>query len=151
VAIFLRKLEYFDGILFLTANLVNQFDEAILSRVHLVLKYEQLDRNARKTITARFLMMAKTDRGPPSLSDEDIDRFAELNLNGRQVSMHARCKRLQLTDYWFQIKNTVAIAHALAVSTKARLSYSHICQALEANNYRIPELSNVPIELKPYE
>ena len=39
VAGFLRKLEYFDGILFLTTNLLYQFDDAILNRIHLVMKY----------------------------------------------------------------------------------------------------------------
>lgn len=48
VAVFLRKLECFDCILFLTTNLVYQLDDAILNRIHLVMKYEQLDRDARR-------------------------------------------------------------------------------------------------------
>lgn len=74
VAVFLRKLEYFDGILFLTTNLVYQFDEAILNRIHLVMKYEELNRDARRTIMVRFLKMASSNRGPPSLGEEDLDR-----------------------------------------------------------------------------
>jgi hypothetical protein len=46
VVIFL-KLEYFDGILFLTTSLVNDFDAAILNRIHLKMKYEDLDKSGK--------------------------------------------------------------------------------------------------------
>lgn len=36
VSVFLRKLEYYDAIMFLTTNRVAQFDEAILSRIHMI-------------------------------------------------------------------------------------------------------------------
>ncbi|EQL36111.1 hypothetical protein BDFG_02363 [Blastomyces dermatitidis ATCC 26199] len=42
VTIFLRKLEYFQGIFFLTINRETEFDEAILSRIHLKIKYPNL-------------------------------------------------------------------------------------------------------------
>ncbi len=38
VSVFLRELEYCDGIMFLTTNRVSNFDDAILSRIHLMLK-----------------------------------------------------------------------------------------------------------------
>src|SRR5262249_30610823 len=41
VSIFLRLLEYFQGILFLTTNRVDTFDEAFQSRIHLPLRYEE--------------------------------------------------------------------------------------------------------------
>lgn len=151
VAIFLRKLEYFDGILFLTTNLVHQFDEAILNRIHLVLKYDDLDKDARGNILVHFLKRARTDRGPPNLSDEDLERLVKVKLNGRQVSLHPGCERRLLTDDLFQIKNSVAIAHALAITNGAQLSYSHICQALTANGYFIPDLSDTSVDYSLYE
>lgn len=42
VMIFLCKLEYFERVLFLTTNCVDEFDDAILSRIHYKLKYEAL-------------------------------------------------------------------------------------------------------------
>ena len=42
VSVFLRKLEYCEGIMFLTTNRVSDFDEAILSRIYLMLKYHEL-------------------------------------------------------------------------------------------------------------
>jgi hypothetical protein len=55
VAIFLRKIEFFDRVFFLTTNLINDFDAAILNRIHLKMKYEDLDQSARKIIIAQFL------------------------------------------------------------------------------------------------
>ena len=42
VSVFLRELEHFDGILFLTTNRMQTFDPAILSRIHLPLRYDLL-------------------------------------------------------------------------------------------------------------
>jgi hypothetical protein len=90
VTIFLRKLKYFDGVLFLTTNLISQFDEAILNKIHLAMKYENLDKNTRRAILGHFLKRAKTDRGPPNLSNKDLDRLARVNLNDRQVNIYAK-------------------------------------------------------------
>ncbi|KAL4956503.1 hypothetical protein BDW69DRAFT_181509 [Aspergillus filifer] len=38
VTVFLRKLEYYEGVLFLATNRVMEFDEAVLSRIHLNMK-----------------------------------------------------------------------------------------------------------------
>ncbi|PVH94901.1 hypothetical protein DM02DRAFT_601692 [Periconia macrospinosa] len=43
--VFLRMLEYYNGVLFLTTNRVGVLDEAIKSRVHLHLKYDRLNRD----------------------------------------------------------------------------------------------------------
>lgn len=40
---FLRVLEYYEGILFLTTNRVGDFDEAFISRIHMALYYPALD------------------------------------------------------------------------------------------------------------
>ncbi|KAM0424978.1 hypothetical protein ACHAPT_009779 [Fusarium lateritium] len=43
VAVFLRVLEYYTGILFLTTNRIGDIDEAFASRVHMSLYYPELD------------------------------------------------------------------------------------------------------------
>ncbi|KAJ4246300.1 hypothetical protein NW762_013651 [Fusarium torreyae] len=43
VAVFLRVLEYYAGILFLTTNRIGDFDEAFASRIHMSLHYPPLD------------------------------------------------------------------------------------------------------------
>ena len=50
VAVFLRKVEFFKGVLFLTTNMLNDFDAAILNRIHLKLKYNDLDKSSRKVV-----------------------------------------------------------------------------------------------------
>ena len=47
VGVFLRVLEYFNGLLFLTTNRVDDIDEAIVSRCIALIKYEPPDREAR--------------------------------------------------------------------------------------------------------
>ncbi|KAI8157954.1 ATPase family AAA domain-containing protein 3B, partial [Colletotrichum sp. SAR 10_86] len=48
VAVFLRVLEYYSGILFLTTNRVGDFDEAFTSRIHMSLYYPEL--SEKKTL-----------------------------------------------------------------------------------------------------
>ncbi|KAF2135438.1 uncharacterized protein K452DRAFT_239383 [Aplosporella prunicola CBS 121167] len=50
VSVFLRALDYFQGILFLTTNRVGSFDEAFMSRIHLQIGYEPLDDASRLAI-----------------------------------------------------------------------------------------------------
>ncbi|CAN8103121.1 unnamed protein product [Discula destructiva] len=55
VSIFLRVLEYYEGIMFLTTNRVQTFDAAFQSRIHISLEYPELDKPARKKIWQDFL------------------------------------------------------------------------------------------------
>ena len=81
VAIFLRQLEYYQGIFFLTTNLIRDFDPAILDRIHLQLQYNDLDQTARKKILLQFLT-----RLDVTIEDNElINRFGEIPLNGRKV------------------------------------------------------------------
>lgn len=80
VSIFLRVLEYYQGILFLTSNRVNTFDDAFKSRIHVPLKYTNLDPSSRKQIWKNFL--SKADG---SLNNESLEKLAVHELNGRQI------------------------------------------------------------------
>ncbi|KAI6875299.1 P-loop containing nucleoside triphosphate hydrolase protein [Hortaea werneckii] len=62
VSIFLRLLEYFQGILFLTTNRVDTFDEAFQSRIHLPLRYGELSAKAKRRVWGMFLEMARGGR-----------------------------------------------------------------------------------------
>jgi hypothetical protein len=87
VSIFLRELEYCEGIMFLTTNRVSQFDEAILTRIHLMLRYDKLDQAARTTIWGHFLDRACTSEGPAEIKPEELSRLVTGKFNGRQVSL----------------------------------------------------------------
>lgn len=92
VSIFLRILEYFQGILFLTTNRVETFDEAFQSRIHVALRYEELGHKAKKEIWKMFLGKVAVMEGTESagLSERDFEILARHSMNGRQVSAPIR-------------------------------------------------------------
>ena len=137
VAVFLRKLEYYDGLLILTTNLVHQFDDAILNRVHLTMKYEKLKKAARETIITHFLESVNGGQGLSNVGTEYVGRFACVPLNGRQVS-HPPLKEQNICLHGIKIKNTIAIATALAAAKSEDISSLHISQALGANGDSVP-------------
>ncbi|RIB27071.1 hypothetical protein C2G38_1920743, partial [Gigaspora rosea] len=53
--IFLRLLEYHQGILFLTTNCVESFDKAFHSRISIILKYDDLDELSRAQVWRTFI------------------------------------------------------------------------------------------------
>ena len=85
VSVFLRKLEYCTRILFPTTNRVSEFDEAILSRIHLLLKYENLNKDTRKNIWTSFLKKAQTQKGAAKIGPKYLESLVKAELNGRQV------------------------------------------------------------------
>ncbi|RPA77184.1 P-loop containing nucleoside triphosphate hydrolase protein [Ascobolus immersus RN42] len=74
VSIFLRLLEYFQGILFLTTNRVETFDEAFQSRIHIALRYNDLDQKAKKQIWKTFLNLVEKDIR--SIAAEEAEKAA---------------------------------------------------------------------------
>jgi hypothetical protein len=85
VCVLLRSLEYYEGILFLTTNRVKTIDEAIASRIHLPLRYVDLNQSARKEVWQSFLKTASAAQSVTPLTNKDFGRLAEKVLNGRQV------------------------------------------------------------------
>ncbi|TGJ79015.1 hypothetical protein E0Z10_g9747 [Xylaria hypoxylon] len=53
--VFLRVLEYYRGIMFLTTNQIAEFDIAIPSRIHIAIKYENLRTDQMEAIFRGFL------------------------------------------------------------------------------------------------
>jgi hypothetical protein len=93
VSIFLRLLEYFQGILFLTTNRVETFDEAFQSRIHVALKYEELTPAAMKKVWKEFIEKVRLKEGIDVMpfKEADYDYLARKKLNGRQVSSLPLC------------------------------------------------------------
>lgn len=86
VTIFLRKLEYYQGILFLTTNRMIQFDEAVISRIHLTIQFENLTREFRRDIWKSQLSKACTMQGPAIVGPNELQQLVNFALNGREVS-----------------------------------------------------------------
>lgn len=111
VSLFLRTLEYYEGILFLTTNRITTFDPAFKSRVHLALKYNALTAASRKELFVNFI--SRTSKDPPVFDDETLNRLAAVDINGRQI------------------KNAVRTASALARDEGVVLNEEHVQSVLE--------------------
>ncbi|GJC94819.1 AAA family ATPase [Colletotrichum higginsianum] len=97
VAVFLRVLEYYAGILFLTTNRIGDFDEAFASRIHMSLYYPELDEQKTlkvfrlnlELIEQRFQKQGRTIIfDPSSIEDFAQQHFREHKYNrwnGRQI------------------------------------------------------------------
>lgn len=115
VAVFLRQLEYFQGILFLTTNRVKRFDEAFESRIHVSLKYGDLTEDARKKIWLSFFKKVgiKVGREDDDMPEYELDMLAGREVNGRQI------------------KNAIRTAQALAINRKEPLGLNHFSQVID--------------------
>ncbi|KAH6718164.1 P-loop containing nucleoside triphosphate hydrolase protein [Leptodontidium sp. MPI-SDFR-AT-0119] len=107
VSLFLRILEYYEGILFLTTNRLTSFDLAFKSRIHLALRYTALDHQRRKELWKLFI--SRTSKESLHFWDESVlDALAQVDINGRQI------------------KNSVRTASTLARSMNMALGKEHI-------------------------
>lgn len=163
VSVFLRVVEYYEGIMFLTTNRESTIDPAFQSRINISLEYPELDRNCRKSIWETFLRRhnvaqaeAREKPAPPldasangstkralspqpsssngngsqtaeelhrkltqphRVSDEEIDKLAELKLNGRQI------------------RNFLKTAQLMAIFKEDALAYGHIDTAVSVTRH----------------
>jgi SpoVK/Ycf46/Vps4 family AAA+-type ATPase len=87
VNIFLRNLEYYQGLIFLTSNRVEEFDFAFDSRVHLHVNFEDPDAAVRTQIWKRFL--------PKTWEDSVAENLGrDLVVNGRVIKNLVRTATL---------------------------------------------------------
>lgn len=68
--VFLRQLEYYRGMMFLTSNRVSDFDPAFESRIHLTIHYPALDVGSRLHVWKVFTQMSELESG---LSDTALE------------------------------------------------------------------------------
>ncbi|KAJ6534955.1 P-loop containing nucleoside triphosphate hydrolase protein [Mycena capillaripes] len=111
VAVFLRHVEYYRGILFLTSNRVQAYDAAFLSRIHVALHFGELDESSRGQVWRAFVRRAG---GCPGVSDAELELLAQRPVNGRQI------------------KNAVRTAHSLARARNEEISIAHFVETLDA-------------------
>ncbi|KAH9925953.1 P-loop containing nucleoside triphosphate hydrolase protein [Epithele typhae] len=121
VAVFLRHVEYYRGILFLTTNRITTFDEAFLSRIHVALHFAELSAATKRAIWAAFL--AKIGLAQGKVDDARLDRLAARDINGRQI------------------KNACRTATSLALSRGETVGYGHLQEALDAMEEFVTEFT----------
>ncbi|RDW59547.1 hypothetical protein BP6252_12634 [Coleophoma cylindrospora] len=118
VSVFLRVLEYYDGILILTSNRVGTFDEAFKSRMQMAVHYPNLELDGRRRIWQNFftaLKEAKVDMNSREL-EQELGTLASHNLNGRQI------------------RNTIKTARQLATFKGERLQFKHLESVIDIAN-----------------
>ncbi|KAI9733084.1 MAG: hypothetical protein M1834_003630 [Cirrosporium novae-zelandiae] len=119
VSVFLRVLEYYSGILFLTTNRVGTLDEAFKSRMHVSLYYEPLKRNQTLDIfkvnidKLRAIEKEKKDQ----TKDTDLKESA-LEIKEESIINYAAWyyDNMRKTARWNgrQIRNAFQVASSLA-------------------------------------
>ena len=89
---FLRRMEYFKGLLFLTTNRVGQIDDAFISRVHVAIGYNTLSPQDRSSIWGGFFRkLAKEQAGKIQISAAarkwvlEKAKSGQAQLNGRDI------------------------------------------------------------------
>lgn len=101
---FLKVLEYYGGILFLTTNQIAQFDVAVESRVHIAMYYPKLDREQTKHIFMSFVRQYY-DRN--LISDDELDEIesyadsetlTDKEFDGRQLRNIVGCAMSQAKE-----------------------------------------------------
>lgn len=120
VSVFLRVLEYYEGILLLTSNRVGTFDEAFKSRIQLALHYPNLDMPQRRRIWTNFFNRLK-EMNPLALKYDSlvdhIDELSQYNMNGRQIRNVITTGR-QLAKYRSRTLDFELLAHVIRISNK---------------------------------
>lgn len=90
--VFLRNIEYFRGLLFLTTNRTGQIDDAFESRLHAIIQYKRLDDSKRAKIWYTFFDKLKKDKKGMVLIGSQARKFVleneaikKLEWNGREI------------------------------------------------------------------
>ncbi|KAK2777244.1 AAA family ATPase [Colletotrichum kahawae] len=126
VSVFLRALEYYDGIL--TSNRVGTFDEAFKSRIQLAIHYEPLKKAQRKQVWKNsFNRLERLEEG--NIDFEDIrtyyDDLSIFKMDGRQI------------------RNSITTARQLAQFKGKKMTYSHLKHAIKVSGKFDEYLANL--------
>ncbi|GME27268.1 aaa family atpase [Neofusicoccum parvum] len=76
VSVFLRILEYYEGILFLTTNRVGHIDEAFKSRIHMALYYPPLTEDQTLNIWKTLMRKAREAQKTLRMDENTLSAFA---------------------------------------------------------------------------
>ena len=108
VSIFLRQLEYFNGVIFLTSNLADEIDPAFDSRIIQKFQFKKLESNDRKQIWKNLL-----DRQGVTITDKQAATLAADDINGRQI------------------KNIIKAAISMSLAKEKPLDYPILVETME--------------------
>ncbi|KAK0644823.1 hypothetical protein DIS24_g8468 [Lasiodiplodia hormozganensis] len=103
VAGFLRALEYFKGVLFLTTNRVGHFDEAFISRINMTIYYGPFNEHQRRELWESYFKKLEKEREEKMRIHLNTRDYVEESEDLRKLEWNGR-----------EIKNAFQIAVSLA-------------------------------------
>jgi hypothetical protein len=130
VGVFLRLLEYHEGVLFLTTNRAENIDHAFLSRISVALSFEDADEAKKRKIWEQLLNAASLKA---LATPDNLAHLSRADINGRQV------------------KNAIRQAQTLARSKKVDVTIGHIDAALSINQQFVERLHRLKTETRGHE
>lgn len=156
VSVFLRALEYYRGVLFLTTNRVRAFDGAFLSRIHVALHYRNLrDEDRERIWTTNFDRLDRDSHGQVHVSDAARDfawsspEVRSLKWNGREIR-NAMQTALALAESEAQEEDSALIyiseKHLRAVVKMSRGFRDYMKGTDAMNDYEVEESSDYDVE-----
>ncbi|KAJ6015118.1 hypothetical protein N7540_009709 [Penicillium herquei] len=110
VSVFLRMLDNYDGILFLTTNRAIHVDPSFESRIHLAIAFEDQDIASRRQIWTQLL---NRTQNKDEFTNVQLANLSLIELNGRDI------------------RKTIKLASLMALSKKSKLGYQIIQTVLK--------------------
>ncbi|KAJ4351209.1 uncharacterized protein N0V89_006548 [Didymosphaeria variabile] len=120
VSVFLRVIEYHEGILILTSNRVGTFDEAFRSRIQIAVHYPPLRAFQRLQIWRNFFDRLESFKDGTVDTDElrdHLEELQEVEINGRQIRNAITTAR-QYAEWKGKVMNYEHLKTALDVASK---------------------------------
>ncbi|KAI0905898.1 hypothetical protein F4823DRAFT_609280 [Ustulina deusta] len=144
VSVFLRVLEYYQGILFLTTNRVGKMDEAFRSRVHISLYYPPLSKDSMLDIfTENIKLIESRTINRARVKKREILEFASNHYEYNEP--HTRWNGRQIRNA-FHIAVALAENDALELETKGRKSRKTSTPVMRATHFDVVERASTQFD-----
>ena len=117
---FLRALEYYRGILFLTSNCVIKFDEAITSRTSLIIEFKNLETHERAKLRDDYRRKVELDKRYALQKDADeqlkLMVASDKPYNGREINNGISKAHFPFTETAVIAANTITLVFQMALA-----------------------------------
>ncbi|KAL8857165.1 MAG: hypothetical protein Q9178_006220 [Gyalolechia marmorata] len=156
VTVFLRALEYYAGVLFLTTNRISVFDEAFISRIHMSLYFPDLDQDSTFKVWAMNLARLQDSGRKIFVDKEPIQEFTRNHWkeghrwNGRQIrnafqtaialaeyDFHERCGRCATTGEPPPFMPVLEAKHFKAVAETSAQFHDYLTEILGGSTHKL--------------
>ncbi|OTB10488.1 hypothetical protein K445DRAFT_27538 [Daldinia sp. EC12] len=132
VAVWLKLIEYYEGVVFLTSNLLEELDKAFMSRIHLSVELEALDPTKRAAIWKNIIEFNQEVVNMKAWEPEIYAILGGLEVNGRVIKNLVR----------------IAVFYARSKGDDTRLSPHHLATVMKAELSKDKNIKKVVDQIK---